>query len=146
MNWVKIIRMSLVLAVLIVCAVSDYRKKEIKLIFPVFLAIAAAAMFFLGRDIAVKSVIAGMAEGIVIIVLSQITQGRIGMGDGVLLASTGLMLGWKDNLIMFFFACLLSACVSVLILTLKKGDRETKIPFIPFMVPGFLISVLIAVK
>ena len=77
MNWVKIIRMSLVLAVLIVCAVSDYRKKEIKLIFPVFLAIAAAAMFFLGRDIAVKSVIAGMAEGIVIIVLSQITQGRI---------------------------------------------------------------------
>ena len=146
MNLVKIIRMSLVLAVLIVCAVSDYRKKEIKLIFPVFLAIAAAAMFFLGRDIAVKSVIAGMAEGIVIIVLSQITQGRIGMGDGVLLASTGLMLGWKDNLIMFFFACLLSACVSVLILTLKKGDRETKIPFIPFMVPGFLISVLIAVK
>lgn len=146
MNWVKIIRMSLVLAVLIVCAVSDYRKKEIKLIFPVFLAIAAAAMFFLGRDIAVKSVIAGMAEGIVIIVLSQITQGRIGMGDGILLASTGLMLGWKDNLIMFFFACLLSACVSVLILTLKKGDRETKIPFIPFMVPGFLISVLIAVK
>ena len=146
MNWVKIIRMSLVLAVLIVCAVSDYRKKEIKLIFPMFLAIAAAAMFFLGRDIAVKSVIAGMAEGIVIIVLSQITQGRIGMGDGILLASTGLMLGWKDNLIMFFFACLLSACVSVLILTLKKGDRETKIPFIPFMVPGFLISVLIAVK
>ena len=68
------------------------------------------------------------------------------MGDGILLASTGLMLGWKDNLIMFFFACLLSACVSVLILTLKKGDRETKIPFIPFMVPGFLISVLIAVK
>ena len=146
MNWVKIIRMSLVLAVLIVCAVSDYRKKEIKLIFPVFLAIAAAAMFFLGRDIAVKSVIAGMAEGIVIMVLSQITQGRIGMGDGILLASTGLMLGWKDNLIMFFFACLLSACVSVLILTLKKGDRETKIPFVPFMVPGFLISVLIAVK
>ena len=146
MNWVRIIRLSLVLAVLIVCAVSDYRKKEIKLIFPMLLSIAAVAMFFLGGDIAFKSVAAGMAEGIAIIILSLITQGRIGMGDGILLASTGLMLGWKDNFIMFFFACFLSACVSALILILKKGNRETKIPFIHFMVPGFLISVLIAIR
>ena len=64
--------------------------------------------------------------------------------DGILLAACGLMLGGKDNLIMFFFACFSSAIVSALIMLIKKADKKTKIPFVPFMIPGFLIMVLLS--
>jgi leader peptidase (prepilin peptidase)/N-methyltransferase len=144
MDQIKNIRFTFVLIVLVIEAVTDFKKKEVNIVFPVLLAAAATLMLFFTKDISLINSIIGIAEGVLLILISFLTKGEIGMGDGILLAACGLMLGGKDNLIMFFFACLSSAIVSALIMLIKKADKKTKIPFVPFMIPGFLIMVLLS--
>lgn len=144
MDQIKNIRFTFVLIVLVIEAVTDFKKKEVNIVFPVLLAAAATVMLFFTKDISLINSIIGIAEGVLLILISFLTKGEIGMGDGILLAACGLMLGGKDNLIMFFFACLSSAIVSALIMLIKKADKKTKIPFVPFMIPGFLIMVLLS--
>ena len=144
MDQIKNIRFAFVLIVLVIEAVTDFKKKEVNIVFPVLLAAAATVMLFFTKDISLLNSIIGIAEGVLLILISFLTKGEIGMGDGILLAACGLMLGGKDNLIMFFFACLSSAIVSALIMLIKKADKKTKIPFVPFMIPGFLIMVLLS--
>jgi len=144
MDQIKNLRFVFVLTVLIIEAVTDFKKKEVNIIFPILLAAAAVVMLFFSKDISLINAIIGIAEGLLLIMISVLTKGQIGMGDGILLAACGLMLGGRDNLIMFFFACLSSAVVSALIMIIKKADKKTKIPFVPFMIPGFLIMVLLS--
>lgn len=144
MDQIKNIRFAFVLIVLVIEAVTDFKKKEVNIVFPVLLAAAATVMLFFTKDISLINSIIGIAEGVLLILISFLTKGEIGMGDGILLAACGLMLGGKDNLIMFFFACFSSAIVSALIMLIKKADKKTKIPFVPFMIPGFLIMVLLS--
>lgn len=144
MDQIKNLRFAFVLIVLVIEAVTDFKKNEVNIIFPVLLAAAATVMFFFTKDISLINAIIGTGEGLLLILISLLTKGEIGMGDGILLAACGLMLGGRDNLIMFFFACLSSAVVSALIMLIKKADKKTKIPFVPFMIPGFLIMVLLS--
>ena len=144
MDPIKSVRFVLVFIVLVIEAVKDFRKKELDIPVLGILVVAAMVMIFLGKDISVLNAIIGLAEGLLLILVSVMTKGQIGMGDGILLAACGLMLGGKDNMVMFFFACLSSAIVSVLIMIIKKADKKTTIPFVPFMIPGFLIMVLLS--
>ena len=144
MDPIKIVRFVLVFIVLVIEALKDFRKKEVNIPVLGILVVAAMVMIFLGKDISVSNAIIGLAEGLLLILVSVMTKGQIGMGDGILLAACGLMLGGKDNMVMFFFACLSSAIVSVLIMIIKKADKKTTIPFVPFMIPGFLIMVLLS--
>jgi len=144
MDPIKSVRFVLVFIVLVIEAVKDFRKKELDIPVLGILVVAAMVMIFLGKDISVSNAIIGLAEGLLLILVSVMTKGQIGMGDGILLAACGLMLGGKDNMVMFFFACLSSAIVSVLIMIIKKADKKTTIPFVPFMIPGFLIMVLLS--
>ena len=144
MEPIKSIRFAFVFIVLIIEAVTDFRKKEINIPASVILVFAAFGMYFLGKDISATNAIIGFAEGLILILVSVVTKGQIGIGDGILLASCGLMLGGRDNMVMFFFACLSSAIVSALMMIIKKADKKTKIPFVPFMIPGFLVMVLLS--
>lgn len=144
MNPIKNFRFVFVLIVLIIEAVTDLKKQEINIPVSGIMAAAAIPIYFFAKDISVLNSIIGIAEGLLLILISVMTKGQIGMGDGILLAACGLMLGGKDNFLMFFFACLFSAVVSGLIMLVKKADKKTKIPFVPFMIPGFLVMVLIS--
>ena len=144
MDQIKNLRFVFVFIVLIIEAVMDFKKKEVNIIFPILLAAAATVMFFFVKDISLVNAIIGIVEGILLILVSVLTKGQIGIGDGILLAACGLMLGGKDNLIMFFFSCLSSAVVSAMIMIIKKADKKTKIPFVPFMIPGFLVMALLS--
>ncbi|MBO4785161.1 MAG: prepilin peptidase [Lachnospiraceae bacterium] len=144
MDQIKNIRFAFVFIVLGIEAITDFKKKEVNIVFPALLAATAAVMLFFTKDISLINAIIGITEGVLLILISFLTKGEIGMGDGILLAACGLMLGGRDNLIMFFFACLSSAIVSALIMIIKKADKKTKIPFVPFMIPGFLIMVFLS--
>ncbi len=142
---IRIIRFVIVMGLLSFEAVIDLKRREINIVFPIITGVFSVIFMLLSDDVSVASSLIGLAEGVLLIALSFITDGQIGSGDGIILAATGLMLGWKDNLIMFFFSCLISAFVAVGLMGIKKADKKTKIPFIPFMVPGFFLSVFLMI-
>ncbi len=142
---IRIIRFVIVMGLLSFEAVIDLKRREINIVFPIITGVFSVVFMLLSDDVSVASSLIGLAEGVLLIALSFITDGQIGSGDGIILAATGLMLGWKDNLIMFFFSCLISAFVAIGLMGIKKADKKTKIPFIPFMVPGFFLSVFLMI-
>lgn len=85
----------------------------------------------------------GAFIGVLVLVLSKLTRGGIGMGDGLLLIVTGLFWGtWKNTELLlgsFFFAALFS----IILLIAKKADRKKEIPFIPFLLLSFFGLVLL---
>lgn len=145
MNPTEMIRYLAVLALLLPEALIDIRKHEINVIIPGGFAILGVVLTIIVRDIPYISVTVGIVEGLLIILISYLTKEQIGHGDGIIIAATGTLLGWKSNLIMFFSACFMSAIVAVILMIIKKADKKSRIPFVPFLIPGFLISVLLAV-
>ena len=75
-------------------------------------------------------------------VLSWISHGSIGAGDGAVLVATGVFLGFWGNLRLLFLALILSALVAGYLLVIKRKGRKDRMPFIPFL---FLADLLLMI-
>ena len=142
MTPIRLLRLGLVMLFLIFESVIDIKKREISITASVIISLIAVLLIVFAKDIHILSMVFGLCEGILLMILSHVSKEQIGFGDGIILCATGLILGWKDNLTMFFFSCLICALFSICLMTIKKADKRTKIPFVPFMVPGFILSVI----
>lgn len=74
-----------------------------------------------------------------IVVLSR---GGMGGGDVTLIAALGFILGFKYILITIFLSFILGAIISIFLLITKLKTRKDPIPFGPFIVLAFFITVL----
>lgn len=108
---------------------------------PVAGGLLAAACILFCNDISLVDRLAGAAVGAGVMLLSYISGGKIGMGDGIVLCITGLGLGFWGNMELFCLALMLAAGLSIILLILRKANRKKSIPFIPFMLTGYLILI-----
>lgn len=127
---------------LLVTAVQDIKRKEVSLwLLGVFGVLGIGAAFLTGAEepAALIGAAGGAAVGILVILVSRLTEGAIGMGDGLLLTVTGIYLGFRENLCLFLCGTFLAAALSVILLIMKKVTRKTACPFIPFLFAGYLL-------
>ncbi len=76
-----------------------------------------------------------------LLVLYWITKGRgIGGGDIKLMAVSGLLLGWKCNILAFFLACIIGSIIHILRMKIRKADHVLALG--PYLAVGILISLL----
>jgi len=74
------------------------------------------------------------------LLLIWISRGRwIGGGDVKLGFLAGVIVGWPKILFVLFFAYLIGAIVSLILVAAKKKTWKSQIPFGPFLVTGILI-------
>lgn len=102
-------------------------------------AIVGALLCVVLRPISILSVIGGISIGLVIIGISKITKGSIGMGDGELLCVTGLYLGFYKNLELFFGALFMAAIWGIVLLVIKRAGKKTEMPFVPFVAMAYIL-------
>lgn len=80
-----------------------------------------------------------LLPGGLLILLSTISRGALGAGDGIVIAALGTILGYKDVIAMVAWglglAFLFAAC-----LFFRNKDREQQIPFIPLLLAGYVIN------
>lgn len=84
----------------------------------------------------------GILPGIGVLGLSVVLRGGIGVGDGYLLCISGMALGIERNTALFFYGLLLAGVTAAVLLALRRVKRNTKLPFVPFLFAGFLLTVL----
>lgn len=136
---------------LLVCSVQDIRKKEIS---NISLLIGAGVVVFvlLAEGVLCENLFSaeaswwknccGMIPGICVWILSYVTRGGIGTGDGYLLCISGAALGLDVNLALLCYGLLLAGAFSGILLVMRRVKRETKLPFVPFLTGGYLLTVL----
>jgi len=81
----------------------------------------------------------GVISGLGVVLLSKITGGKIGLGDGLVLAVTGMGLGFWGNIELFALALALAAVFSIGLIIIRRANRKKIIPFIPFILLAYML-------
>lgn len=81
----------------------------------------------------------GILIGIILLLTGRFCGGCIGVADGIMTAVIGGILGYQDTLLLLMNAVLAAAVFSILLIVIKKASRGTAIPFLPFMLLGYIV-------
>lgn len=123
---------------LFISTIKDIKSKSISLPLVIISCVCLILIMPFNNVITIKSAILGTLVGFFIILVSKLTKGQIGMGDGIILLATGLGLGVWDNIALLLFALFLSAICCFILLALRLVNLKMKIPFIPFLFISYI--------
>ena len=117
----------------------DMKERQIGLV-PLVLSAIVGLVFHLwyGR-ISIWNLLGGICIGLCLYVVSVISHEKIGKGDALLLAVTGIFLGFWDNLILLWIASLLAAVAGGMAMVFFHKERHFELPFIPCIFIGFVM-------
>ena len=131
------------ISTLIVVAVVDFKYSLIPTTF-VYVASAVAlfyAYFLFTPNVFLEHVLAAFAASLFFLLIVILSRGRgMGQGDIVLAFLMGMVLGYWGSAVALFLSFLSGACVALLLIALGKKKFGQTVPFAPFLVFGFMVS------
>ena len=130
---------ALLFIILMITSIQDLRKKKVSLSLLgvsflstlVTLGLQEGMLFNMNH-------LWGSCIGICLCLISILTRGAIGWGDGLVFVIIGFGLGFSHTLNILFVSLFLSALFSIGLVVIKKVSKKTTIPFIPFVFLGFM--------
>lgn len=131
------------IAIMIVVAAIDFKFSLIPttLVFAACLLALFYSYFLLSSNLFVEHVFAAFAAGLFFLVIVLATFGRgMGQGDISLAFLIGLVLGVKPTMLAIFLAFLTGGLISVLLIALGRKRFGQTVPFAPFLIFGFFVS------
>lgn len=135
-----------VLCGLALLAADDIRRRQINVIFLLALSIFIFLCHLILGSRSLFDIAAGASVGAFLLLLSAVTKGRIGVGDGLLfLLVIGPAAGFVATLQVLFLATLLSGLSAALLLAgrrILKKEQAEEVPFVPFVLAAFIAVVI----
>ena len=126
---------------LLALSVIDARTREIPVGFNIFIFILGLIRLLTDLSHWSQYVIGFFAVSGFLFLLILITKGRgMGGGDMKLMAATGLLLGWKLNILAFLLGCVLASVIHLTMMAIKKADRYMS--FGPYLSAGIYIAMI----
>ncbi len=132
---------ALLFSALLTLSVIDFRTYEIPAGINIFILTLGLIMTVLNYTEWLDHVIGFLAVSIPLYIIIIVTDGRgIGGGDMKLMATAGLLIGWKLIILAFALGCIIGAPIHVLRMKIAKADRVLAMG--PYLSIGILIAVL----
>ncbi|MCI8463966.1 MAG: hypothetical protein HFG25_13660 [Lachnospiraceae bacterium] len=129
---------------LTILSIWDIRYKKV----PVWMlgtgaAAAGAALLYEIAEAAFDpiSICIAMLPGAVLMTAALYTD-HAGWGDGIVMLILGASLKREESLLAFCAGLGLAALFSLSLLVLRRADRKTRLPFLPFLALGMLICII----
>lgn len=89
-------------------------------------------------DVDRESALGGVMVGTVILLFAYFSKEAIGTADGVIILVCGAAFGLLETVTFTFFATLYAGVCSMVLLLTKKVGKKSRIPFLPFLLLGYL--------
>ncbi|MCD8037570.1 MAG: prepilin peptidase [Lachnospiraceae bacterium] len=128
---------------LFAAAIADLRSKKISRALIAALAFAGLAGIFAKDNFSVWQTAGGVSIGMCAVGLSVASKEQIGRGDGLVIAALGLALGFGKCLSVVCIASVIMAFASVIILILRKGNKDTRLPFVPALFASYVLCMAV---
>lgn len=149
----NVCKMLIALVILTGSACFDFREHRIPNIFPLMLSISGVVFLILGIVIkqngamsyVVSSAFATFGCVIGLMVAAALTNNGIGAGDVKLMGALALLGGVYLVCGVLCFSVFACAIVAVFLLLLKKKTLKEAVPFGPFILIGFVISIFLSI-
>lgn len=132
---------------LIINTATDIFKRKICILSVMTAGILGAGTIFKGfgqsllsaDDSSLWILFAGVLFGGLLVLLSFVSSGSIGLGDGLVAAVLGLYLGIYKVVLLFMLSFLLSGIFGVILIICKKAGRKTRLPLMPFILISYTV-------
>lgn len=89
-------------------------------------------------------VLLGCIPGVVLILTGFLSRQAIGYGDGLVFIAAGPFLGLINSIFLLFISLVLAAFFSMAALALKKKRLRSAFAFIPFILGGYVVMLLVS--
>ncbi len=150
-NTIGIIKIIIASEILMSAAVIDFYIKKIpntlSIVFLVAGAILLVIEYFCMRDsfliLLLGSLLGFIGGFLILILMSIVTRGGIGMGDVKLISTMGFVTGIAASFYTFLFANILCMLVTIGLLITKKKKIKDELPFGPFLFIGYIVVVIL---
>ena len=153
-KWIGLILLLFVISCFIVLFVYDLVHMELP-VSVLWCAIGGAAAFSVANVLLgatgggafaqslVASVLSGAGAFAFFFALSAYSREQwMGAGDAYVAAAIGILLGWPGTFLAMVTAFALGAIVGIGLMAAQKADGKTHVPFAPFLIAGFMLTVL----
>lgn len=127
---------------LMLCTISDLRSRTVNIIICIGNTVAAILVHIFCGSEDIVGLMFGVTIGCSFIALALLTREKIGIGDGFVILTVGTI---NANLLFvtsIIWSFLLSFVVSVVIIIIKKYDLKEEIPFVPYLLIGYTVAVV----
>lgn len=133
------ILMIMIGVLLLAAGIADIRKNQISRGMILTLLLTCFAVIPFKEDYCIYDAVGGLSIGLCAIGVSVVSREQIGRGDGMVIAAIGLVLGAYRCMAVVCAASLLMCVVSIAVLILKKGTKQTRLPFLPAVFVGYAV-------
>lgn len=131
----------LMASALLALSVIDFRTFEIPVGFNVLIAVLGLVRVLTDLTNWREYAVGFFAVSAVLYIIYVLTKGRgIGGGDIKLMAASGLLLGWKCNVLAFLLGCIIGSVIHLLRMRLTKAEHVLAMG--PYLSIGIYISAL----
>lgn len=128
---------------LTVCAVQDLQRRKIGVIVSVIAACTAAGLDLLllfRAPAEILPYLAGLVPGAMLLLLSAVSGGAAGAGDGVCFLILGAFLGARKTWILLMISLVCAALGGGMWMALGRAGRKTKLPFLAFAAAALAVQ------
>lgn len=126
------------LGFLVLMSIKDMRTKQLTVSWMMGGTIFFLVLKFVGYEGDARSYVMGAAVGGSFFLLSKATEEQIGYGDCWMLSVMGMVLGiWRFCMVLLttFFLCFFVGMAGIIF---RKWDKKKRLPFVPFLLAGYL--------
>lgn len=116
----------------------DIREKSVSLKSIIIFSLVGVVINIGLANISLFNMFMGIAVGLGVILIGKLMKDGIGIGDGAVLSSIGILIGGKMCLLIFIMAITISAAVVIVLLVLKKVKLKQELPFVPYILCAYI--------
>lgn len=84
----------------------------------------------------------GWVPGALLLLMAVSTK-KAGIADGIVLLLLSMPLDYRECIISFVFSFLFMSFVSLLLLVLGKVKGNSKLPYLPFLLAGYMVQAVV---
>ncbi len=128
-------------ATLFLLSFQDIKRKSVGVI-PILMLALINVIFFILIGYEPLRLLTAVIPGLFSVLVSISTDGKMGLGDGLILIALGIACGWDKILAIWLVALVLSAVIGIILIIMKKADIKTSLPFVPFILAGYVSFVI----
>lgn len=152
-NLLSFTRVIMLYQIIYCAAVIDYRKRIIPNVLIAFGTVFHIICFFLQigwyqdnwTSVLIQDFTGFLMGAGVLLLVYVFSQKSIGMGDIKLFGIIGLACGFQHTYTILFLSVLLAACYGIYLVLFKKQKRTCEIAFAPFILVGYITSIIISI-
>lgn len=139
MDW----KIAITLFLLLLNCWSDIKRREIYLFLTILYGLLGLVVQLVEANSLYTEILTSMIPGLFLLLTGKVSQGKVGYGDGILVLALGIWIGFFRCLMALTAGLILAAIWSAFSLIFKKCKKDDQIPFIPFLLFGYLVRLIL---